>query len=60
MASSPAARFRFAEVGCIAMHGKDHVACLVCGDGIGMCGGVVQKLVDQCFGVLGWIGLFCG
>ena len=34
MVSSPTACFRFAEVGRIAMHNKDHVACLVGDDGI--------------------------
>ena len=39
------------------MPGKGHVTCLVCDDGTGMCGGVVQKLVEHCFGVLGRISL---
>ncbi len=42
------------------MTGEYHVACLIWDDGIGMCGGVVKKLMDYCFGVLHWIGLLRG
>ncbi len=60
MSACPAACVGFQKVGGIAVTGKYHVACLICDDGIGMCGGVVEKLMDYCFGVLHWICLLCG
>ncbi len=42
------------------MTGKYHVACLICDDGIGMCGGIVKKSMDYFFGVLHWICLLRG
>ena len=42
------------------MASEYHVACSICDDGVGMCGGVVvEKLIDQLFGVLRWIRLLC-
>ncbi len=51
MSACPAACVGFQKVGGIAVTCKYHVACLICDDGVGMCGGIVEKLMDHflCF-----------
>jgi hypothetical protein len=60
MSACPAACVGLQKVGGIAVTCKYHVACLICDDGVRMCGGVVEKLMDHFFGVLHWICLLCG
>jgi len=57
MSSCPAFCVGLRRVGCIAVASKYHAACLICDDGIGMCGGVAEKMMDQLVGVLHWIRL---
>ncbi len=57
MAASAAARFRFAEIGCVAVDAEYHVAFGVREDGIGMGGHVVEKVMGSLHGVVGGCGL---
>ena len=58
MSASSAACTGFQKVGGVAVPGEDHVAYMVCDDGIGMCGGIVQKLWWTNVLVFG-VGLAC-
>ncbi len=60
MSACPAAWVGFQKVESIAVTGKYHVACSICDDDVGMCGGVVKKLMDIFFSVLHWICLLHG
>ncbi len=60
MSSCLAASIGLREVGCITVCCKDHVTCLVCHNGIGACGRVVQELLDLDHCVLGGICLLGG
>ncbi len=60
MSTYPAVCVGFQKVEGIAVTDEYHVACLICDDGVGMCGGIVKKLMDYFFGVLRWICLLRG
>ena len=58
MSTSVASSFRFAEIGCVAVDAKDHVAFGVREDGIRMGGDIVEELRGLLHGVFsgcGWV-----
>ncbi len=57
MFASTAARFGFAQIGCITVHYKHHVTLLVHYDGVLVCYRVVKELLASCHGVLGGFSL---
>ncbi len=57
MSASAALSFWFAEVRCVAVDAKDHVALGVREDGIRMGGNVVQEVMGLLHGVFGGCGL---
>ncbi len=60
MSSCLAASIGLQEVGCLTLCCEDHVTCLVGHNGIGVCGRVVQELLDLDHCVLGGICLLGG
>ncbi len=60
MSSCLAVSIGLREVGCITVCCEDHVTCLVGHNGIGVCGRIVQELLDLDHCVLGGIRLLGG